>query len=84
MAKPTQVELKYRECRDALREGKLIVITAGSRRDLISGVRTTGTVRDGGKEFIADTLSGPIKFDTAQFTVFENVSDAQHCLFGRH
>lgn len=82
MAEMSQTEQKYRECRDAIKGGKLVVISSGQRRDLISGVRTQGTKRDGGQLFIADTLSGPIPFDAATFKVFENVRDAQHELFG--
>ena len=82
MAEPTQAEQKYRECRDAIKSGKLVVIEECKRRDLIQSVRTQGTVRDGGRTFIADTLSGPIMFDKATFCIFDNVRDAQHCLFG--
>lgn len=77
MAELSQTEQKYRECRDAIKGGKLIVISDGRRRDFVQSVR-----KDFG-EPIADTLSGPIVLKTATYKIFDNVREAQAALFAQ-
>lgn len=81
MAEMSQAELKYCEALKAISAGKLVIVTAGLRRDLVNGVRASGTVRDGDRVFYADTMSGPISFADATFRTFENVIESQHHLF---
>lgn len=84
MAELTQTEMQYRETRDAIKNGKIVVITSGGKREFVNEVTTITDRRDRTKDYFAKTLAGYIQFDSkVSIAIFDSnkIHEAQHFLF---